>query len=209
MERGGVRALQLVRQARVIPVLRGANPDAVVEIARVLYQEGFKTLEVTFTVPQAPAVIRELSQWSEAVVGAGTVLEQGQLESALTAGAQFLVSPGLEPALLDAAQNVEMPLLPGVFTASEVMQARARGYRVLKLFPGELVGIKHLKALRGPFPDLYFMPTGGVSAENLRAWFAAGAVAVGMGSSLISNSLERTREQARLVQVALARLGEA
>lgn len=199
--------LQIVQQARVIPVLRGSNPDAVVEIAQVLYQEGFKTLEVTFTVPQAPQVIRALSGWDGAVVGAGTVLEKNQLESALSAGAQFLVSPGLEPALLETAQNADIPLLPGVFTASEVMQARARGYRVLKLFPGELVGVKHLKALRTPFPDLHFMPTGGVSAENLQEWFAAGAVAVGMGSSLVGDTPEVTREKARLVQAALWRLG--
>lgn len=204
-----MKALHLVRQARVIPVLRGSNPDAVIEAATVLHQEGFKTLEVTFTVPQAAAVIRELGHLKDAVIGAGTVLEQGQLESALEAGARFAVSPGIEPTLLDAARSLEIPLLPGVFTPSEVMQARARGYRVLKLFPGELGGLKHLKALRGPFPELFFMPTGGVSAENLEEWFAAGAVAVGMGSSLVGPSLERTREQARLVQVALARLGEA
>ncbi|WP_337867463.1 bifunctional 4-hydroxy-2-oxoglutarate aldolase/2-dehydro-3-deoxy-phosphogluconate aldolase [Meiothermus sp.] len=196
-------ALELVVQAKVIPVLRGSDPETVVELARVLYEEGFQTLEITFTVPGVLDVIRELCRLENAVVGAGTVLDAGQLEAALQAGARFLVSPGLEPKLLEVARHCTIPFLPGVFTASEVMQARAQGFRVLKLFPGELGGVKHLKSLRGPFPDLYFMPTGGVSAENLHEWFAAGAVAVGMGGYLVSESVRATREKTKAVQAAL------
>lgn len=196
-------ALELVSRAKVIPVLRGTDPQTVVDLGQALYEEGFHTLEVTLTVPDALDVMRELCRLEDVTVGMGTVLDSAQLEAALEAGAKFLVSPGLEPKLLEAARHSPMPFLPGVFTASEVMQARTQGFRVLKLFPGELMGIKHLKALRGPFPDLHFMPTGGVSAENLHEWFAAGAVAVGMGGSLVSETVKATREKAKAVQAAL------
>jgi 2-dehydro-3-deoxyphosphogluconate aldolase/(4S)-4-hydroxy-2-oxoglutarate aldolase len=118
-------ALELVSQTKVIPVLRGSNPEAAVELAKVLHEEGFQTLEVTFTVPGALDVIRELCRLEDAIVGARTVLDTAQLEAAVEAGAQFLVSPGLEPKLLETARHSPIPFLPGVFTASEVMQARA------------------------------------------------------------------------------------
>ena len=198
-------ALEVVTQARAIPVLRGKDADSVLEVSKVLLEEGFKTLEVTFTVPNAVQVIEQLAKMDGAIVGAGTVLERSQLEAAVNAGAKFLVSPGLDDGLLEAVKHTNVPLLPGVFTPSEVMRARSHGFRVLKLFPGELGGVAHLKSLKGPFPDLDFMPTGGVKDNNVQDWANAGAVAVGIGSSLTGDGdLAGIRSRARVLRNALA-----
>ena len=214
MERGWVNALELVTQARAIPVLRGKDPDAVLKIAKVLQEEGFKHLEITFTVPDAARVIWELNHLEGAVVGAGTVLDARQLWAAVRAGAKFLVSPGLDGVLLEALDDFRdklgtdrPPFLPGVFTPSEVMNAVSKGFRVLKLFPGELGGVAHLKSLRGPFPNLHFMPTGGVTNVNLQDWARAGAVCVGIGSSLTGDGdLEGIRVRARELKKVLERV---
>lgn len=195
---------ELLQQAKIIPVLRGSNPDVVVEIAKVLYREGFNTLEVAFTIPDTLRVIAELARLEDAVVGAGTVWGPVQLEAAIESGAKFAVSPGLEVRLLDAAKLSKVPFYPGVFTPSEVMQARMAGFTAMKLFPGELLGIKGLKALKAPFPDVDFMPTGGVNVDNLREWFTAGAIAVGMGNSLVGDTPKSTLEKCQLVKGALA-----
>ena len=206
-----MNALELVTQARAIPVLRGKDPDVVLEVAHVLLDEGFKHLEITFTVPDAARVIEELGKVEGAVIGAGTVLDARQLWAAVRAGAKFLVSPGLDGVLLEALDdyrdklwNDRPPFLPGVFTPSEVMNAVSKGFRVLKLFPGELGGIAHLKSLRGPFPSLHFMPTGGVTNANLQDWARAGAVCVGIGSSLTGDGdLEGIRIRAQELKKVL------
>ena len=198
-------ALEIVTRARAIPVLRGENADRVLEVAHALFEEGFNCLEVTFTVPNATEVISELAGLEGVMLGAGTVLTVSQVHAAVSAGAHFLVSPGTGAGLIEAAGEAKTPILPGVFTPSEVMQARALGCAVLKLFPGELAGIGHLKSLRGPFPDLHFMPTGGVSNANIQDWANAGAVAVGIGSSLTGDGeLGGVRARARALRAALA-----
>jgi 2-dehydro-3-deoxyphosphogluconate aldolase/(4S)-4-hydroxy-2-oxoglutarate aldolase len=206
MEGGWMTALELVTQARVIPVLRGDDPLGVIELGKVLFEEGLKALEVTFTVPDAPKVIRELA--GHGLVGAGTVIDLKQYRVALKAGARFVVSPGVDLGLLEFAQDHDrIPYLPGVFTPSEVMTALGYGFKVQKLFPGELAGTRLLRSLRGPFPQVRFMPTGGVSSENLSEWVSAGAVAVGMGSNLTGGSLEEVRQRVRELKSVLKRLG--
>ncbi len=193
---------------KAIPVLRGSNADVVLAVARRLIAEGFTTLEVTFTVPDAAQVVTELSLDKNVTVGAGTLLNAANLEAAVAAGARFLVSPGLTPALADAAREVNIPFLPGALTPSEVMVALEAGFDHLKLFPGELGGAAHLKSLRAPFPAVSLMPTGGVSADNLAEWVAAGAFAVGIGSSLIGDGSEAgIKSRARALRVALEAVG--
>jgi 2-dehydro-3-deoxyphosphogluconate aldolase / (4S)-4-hydroxy-2-oxoglutarate aldolase len=200
-------ALEVLTQARAIPVLRGKSADSVLEIAHVLLEEGFKFLEVTLTVPNALEVMRELSQIDGAIIGAGTVLEVAQYKAAEKAGAKFIVSPGVDVSVLEFAKDQKIPFIPGVFTPSEVMCARAHGLTVLKLFPGELGGIGHLKSLRGPFPDLHFMPTGGVNNANIQDWANAGAIAVGIGSSLTGDGdLAGIRSRAQALRQVLDRV---
>jgi 2-dehydro-3-deoxyphosphogluconate aldolase / (4S)-4-hydroxy-2-oxoglutarate aldolase len=197
-------ALEVVTQARAIPVLRGKNADNVLEVAHVLLEEGFKFLEVTLTVPNALEVMHELSKIDGAIVGAGTVLGVAPYKAAEKAGAKFVVSPGVDISVLEFAKGRQVPMIPGVFTPSEVMCARANGFTVLKLFPGELGGVGHLKSLRGPFPDLHFMPTGGVNNANIQDWANAGAIAVGIGSSLTGDGgLNGIRARARELKVVL------
>ncbi|MBQ8104116.1 MAG: bifunctional 4-hydroxy-2-oxoglutarate aldolase/2-dehydro-3-deoxy-phosphogluconate aldolase [Afipia sp.] len=168
--------------ARIIPVLTIARVEDGVPLARALVAGGVKTLEITFRTDAAADAARAiLAEVPEAVVGIGTVLSADDLRRAQIIGARFAVSPGATPELLDAAAASDLPLLPGVATASELMQARARGFDLLKFFPAEQSGgIPMLRALAGPFPSTRFCPTGGVSAANAATWLAEpNVIAVG------------------------------
>ena len=177
------RALEAILiPARIVPVLTIARAEDGVPLARALVAGGVNVLEVTFrteaAVEAARAIITEVP---EAVVGMGPVLNADDLRRARALGAQFAVSPGATPELLDAAASGDLPLLPGVATASEVMQAQARGFGLLKFFPAEQAGgMAMLRALAGPFPQVRFCPTGGIGAANAAAWLAEpNVVAVG------------------------------
>ena len=168
--------------ARIIPVLTIARVEDGVPLARALVAGGVKTLEITFRTDAAADAARAIiAEVPEAVVGIGTVLSADDLRRAQIIGARFAVSPGATPELLDAAAASGLPLLPGVATASELMQARARGFDLLKFFPAEQSGgIPMLRALAGPFPSTRFCPTGGVSAANAATWLAEpNVIAVG------------------------------
>jgi len=168
--------------ARILPVLTISRVEEGVPLARALVAGGVKTLEITFrTEVAADAAKAIIAEVPEAVVGIGTVLNADDLRRAQALGARFAVSPGATPELLDAAAASDLPLLPGVATASEVMKAQAKGFNLLKFFPAEQAGgIPMLRALAGPFPNTRFCPTGGVSAANAATWLAEpNVVAVG------------------------------
>jgi 2-dehydro-3-deoxyphosphogluconate aldolase/(4S)-4-hydroxy-2-oxoglutarate aldolase len=143
-------------------------------------------IEIAFTTPEAHRVMEDLSQdYGERILlGAGTITTAEQVERAVSADATFLVSPGCDPELVPLMQQTGLAVLPGTLTPSEVMLAQRLGLRVVKLFPGSLGGPSYLKNLLGPFPEMGFLPTGGVSLENVGEWFEAGAFAVGVGSAL-------------------------
>lgn len=172
--------------ARIVPVLTIDRAEDGVPLARALVAGGVKVLEVTFrTEAAAEAAKTIIAEVPEAIVGMGTVLNGDDLRRAQALGAEFAVSPGATPELLDAAADSDLPLLPGVATASEVMQAQARGFNLLKFFPAEQAGgIAMLRALAGPFPNVRFCPTGGVSAANVAAWLAEPNVVAAGGSWL-------------------------
>ncbi len=199
------QVLERLRALKVVAVLRGASAADAVEVAGALVEGGVRALEVTFTTPGAGAALRELRErhGDDALVGAGTVTTPGQVEEAVEADAAFLVSPGLDPGLVERMTATGRLCLPGVLTPSEVLQAVRLGLRALKLFPGSLGGPAHLRALRAPFPEVAFVPTGGVSAANAPEWLAAGALAVGAGGSLAPPSLEG-RDRADVVAGARA-----
>ena len=168
--------------ARILPVLTISRVEDGVPLARALVAGGVKPLEITFrTEVAADAAKAIIAEVPEAVVGIGTVLNADDLRRAQALGARFAVSPGATPELLDAAAASDLPLLPGVATASEVMKAQAKGFNLLKFFPAEQAGgIPMLRALAGPFPNTRFCPTGGVSAANAATWLAEpNVVAVG------------------------------
>jgi 2-dehydro-3-deoxyphosphogluconate aldolase/(4S)-4-hydroxy-2-oxoglutarate aldolase len=171
--------------ARVVGIVRLDNLDLAVAAAAVAIEAGLAAVEITFTVPGAARAIERLrGDYPAALIGAGTVRTLSELESAAAAGAQFLVAPGLNPSLLEAAQERGLTMLPGVFTASEVDLGLRLGAELLKLFPCEPLGPSYVASMLQPFPGARFVPTGGISPANAAAYLAAGAVAVAMGSSL-------------------------
>lgn len=172
--------------ARIVPVLTIDRAEDGVPLARALVAGGVKVLEVTFRTEAAAEAARAIiAEVPDAIVGMGTVLNGDDLRRAQALGARFAVSPGATPELLDAAADSDLPLLPGVATASEVMQAQARGFNLLKFFPAEQAGgIAMLRALAGPFPAMRFCPTGGVGAANVAAWLAEPNVVAAGGSWL-------------------------
>jgi 2-dehydro-3-deoxyphosphogluconate aldolase/(4S)-4-hydroxy-2-oxoglutarate aldolase len=160
-----------LKMAPVVPVLVVRQVADAVPLATALVEGGLPALEVTLRTPAALEAIREMSAVPGSAVGAGTVLDARQAEQAVKAGAQFLVSPGSTPELLDAAEELGVPFLPGVATASEAMAARDRGLRILKFFPaGQAGGPAYLKALASPLAELQFCPTGGITADNATSY---------------------------------------
>jgi 2-dehydro-3-deoxyphosphogluconate aldolase / (4S)-4-hydroxy-2-oxoglutarate aldolase len=189
--------MERVRELGVISVVRGTSWQAALEVSEALIEGGVLGIEVTFTTPEADRVLRELDDEYEdrILLGAGTVTTPEHVERSVAAGARFLVSPGCDPELVPLMQETGLAVLPGVLTPSEVMLAVSLELDAVKLFPGSLGGPSYLKALRGPFPEVSFVPTGGVSAENAGDWFTAGAVAVGVGGALAPPELRGDRER--------------
>lgn len=179
----------------MLAVVRGESREAALEVSRALIEGGVLGIEITFTTPEAHSTIQDLKgeYGDRTLLGAGTLTTPEQVELAVSAGATFLVSPGLNPKLVDSMSETGLLTMPGTLTPSDVMLAQELGLEVVKLFPGSLGGPSYLKALRGPFPDMEFLPTGGVSLDNIKDWFEAGALAVGVGSALAPAGLKRDR----------------
>ncbi|PCE15112.1 2-dehydro-3-deoxyphosphogluconate aldolase [Microbacterium sp. SZ1] len=178
--------LDRARATGVLAVLRAPSPELALEASEAIIRGGVTGIEVTFSTPDAPAVIRELiaRHGDAAYVGAGTVTTAEQATAAADAGAEFLVSPGTLPALTRTMLDTGRVVMTGAMTPTEVMGALELGVDVVKIFPASLGGPSYLGALRGPFPEAPLMPTGGVTPDNLADWFRAGAVAVGAGGDL-------------------------
>jgi 2-dehydro-3-deoxyphosphogluconate aldolase/(4S)-4-hydroxy-2-oxoglutarate aldolase len=191
-------ALTLLRQGPVVPVIVVNDAAVAVDLARALVDGGIRVLEVTLRTKAALAAMRRMrDEVPGAIVGAGTLRNRAQLEAALDAGAQFGVSPGLTPELASAARNANLTLLPGVATASEAMRAQDEGFDILKLFPAEAVGgIKLLKSLAGPLPDLRFCPTGGIDLAKAKDYLALQNVLAVGGSWLTPEDAIANRDWA-------------
>lgn len=178
-----------LRRAGLIAILRGDfAPERIHELVGALLQGGVHIVEITLNSSGALDAIERLRAGAhpDLVVGAGTVRKPSDVEDASAAGAQFLVSPNLDLASLERSTHHRVLHLPGVLTPSEAQAAHAAGCRMVKLFPCDALGPNYLKALRAPLNDIDFVPTGGVNLDNLSAYLRAGAVAVGLGSSLVS-----------------------
>lgn len=180
------QSLNRLHELGLVAVIRGPSPDLTLKLVEALVQGGVTGIEITFTTPNAPEVVRRLcQQYGDAILlGMGTLTEPDHARHALEAGATFLVSPGTEPELAAAMTATGLLTMMGALTPTEVMMAKRLGADIIKLFPGSLTGPAYVKALKGPFPDVKIMPTGGVSADNVAEWFAAGVFAVGAGSEL-------------------------
>ena len=178
-----------MRDAPVIPVIVLNDVRHAVPLARALLAGGIRMLEVTLRTPQALACIEAIArEVPEAVVGAGTVRSAADAIAASKAGARFAVSPGFTPAVGRQCRDLDLPLLPGVASGSEIMLAQEEGFKALKFFPAvQAGGLSMLKAWQGPFGDVMFCPTGGIHAGNAHEFLAQPNVACVGGSWLVTS----------------------
>jgi 2-dehydro-3-deoxyphosphogluconate aldolase/(4S)-4-hydroxy-2-oxoglutarate aldolase len=200
------KTLSLAAHGPVIPVIVIQRLEDAVPLAQALVAGGVRVLEVTLRTPVALAAMEAMARAvPEAIVGAGTLRTVADVTAARNAGCQFGVSPGYTDAIGAACQAQDLPLLPGVSTASEVMQANAAGYGFLKLFPATAVGgVNLLKALAGPFPDVAFCPTGGITPETAPAFLSLPNVKVCGGSWLTPADAIEAGDWARITRLAQA-----
>jgi len=179
-----------IKQSGIIAIIRGDySVEDTLRIGEALLAGGVTSMEVTLNSPTALTALPQLRSHfkEEMLIGAGTVRDVDQARLALEAGAQFLVSPNLDLESISFTRTKGLLHLPGVFTATEAQTAFAAGCRMMKLFPMDIGGPAYLKAIRAPLNDIDFVPTGGVSLENMADYARAGAVAVGLGSKLVLN----------------------
>lgn len=171
-------------------ILRGMQPEVVRQIASVFQSAGLSTLEVTMNTAGAPKIIARLrKEFPNLNIGAGTVCTLTDLQTAIAAGAQFIVTPILDEEVIRTAAGQHIPVFPGAYSPTEIYQAWAAGASAVKVFPATRLGPQYLKDVAGPLPQIKLLPTGGVSAANIGTFFAAGAFGVGMGSSLFDKQL--------------------
>jgi 2-dehydro-3-deoxyphosphogluconate aldolase/(4S)-4-hydroxy-2-oxoglutarate aldolase len=182
--------LDRLREIRVVAVIRAPDAAGAVRAVDALVRGGVTGIEITYSTPDVPAVLAAVAErhGDAVLLGAGTLRTPAQAGEAVAAGARFLVAPGLDDELVAAMRATGVVTMAGALTPTEVMRAQALEVDVVKVFPAALGGPAYVRALRGPFPDVPFMPTGGVSAANLREWLDAGVVAVGAGSELCSSA---------------------
>ena len=186
-----LRVLSRVIESGLVAIVRTDSPDQAARIADACAQGGVAALEVTFTVPGAAAVIADLAkryQPEQITIGAGTVLDPETARVAILAGAQFLVSPAVNPETARLANRYQVPYMPGADNVRDVIEAMECGADIIKVFPGEVLGPEFIKAVKAPLPQASLMPTGGVSIENAATWIRAGAVALGVGGNLIAGA---------------------
>jgi len=196
--------LEKVKSLGLLAVIRGPSAELTVQMVEALVKGGVTGIEITYSTPNAEEVVKTLSGkfGDEILLGMGTLTKPEQAASAKAAGAHFLVSPICEAELVKAMVGSGLVTMAGALTPTEVFQAYSLGVDVVKVFPGSLGGPAYIKALKGPFPYIPMMPTGGVSATNAKDWFAAGVVAVGAGSELCPPALAKEGKFAEISQNA-------
>jgi 2-dehydro-3-deoxyphosphogluconate aldolase/(4S)-4-hydroxy-2-oxoglutarate aldolase len=186
-------------------VIRAATVDDATRAVEAICAGGIPVVEITMTVPNAISAIGEVAQQygNNVLVGAGTVITAAQAESCLRAGAEFLVSPGLSPAVLAVARAAGKLAIPGALTPTELMNAQEHGARLVKIFPcGNVGGAKYLRSLKAPFPSAALIPTGGVNTANAAEFIAAGAFALGVGADLVDAAALRAGNLEKITSAA-------
>ena len=183
--------LQMLQQEKLVAVIRAESKEQGLKIVDAVQNGGIRFLEITMTVPGAIKIIETLienNQGKNVVIGAGTVLDEETARAAILAGAQFIVSPMYSEAVITMCNRYRIPVMTGAQTVTEIVDALEHGVDVVKIFPGDAYSPKIIKSFKGPIPQAHYMPTGGVSVENIHEWLQAGAFAVGTGSSLTAGA---------------------
>ena len=195
---------ELFAMGPIVPVLVINKVEDALPIAEALLAADIKVLEVTLRTPSALDVISTIAkELPEAVVGSGTVTNRQQLQQSIDAGAKFAISPGLTKDLLQAGNESEIALIPGIASISELMDAADLGYDHLKFFPAEASGgVNAIKSIGGPFPDIKFCPTGGININNVRDYLALSNVACCGGSWLVPNNVVESKNWAEITKLS-------
>ncbi|XXY49223.1 bifunctional 4-hydroxy-2-oxoglutarate aldolase/2-dehydro-3-deoxy-phosphogluconate aldolase [Sorangium sp. So ce269] len=213
------QVVRWIEEIGIVPVVRASSGALAVRAGRALRAGGIEVLEITMTVPDALGVMHEIASkmGSHVLVGAGTVLTADAARGCIEAGAQFIVSPGLNLEVIRVAQDLGKAVFPGALTPTEVITAWNAGADAVKVFPcSAMGGAKYLRALRGPLPHVKMLPTGGVNLTTARDFIEAGAVALGVGGELVDTAAleagqdevltERAREFLSVIRAARAGL---
>ncbi|NHI67426.1 bifunctional 4-hydroxy-2-oxoglutarate aldolase/2-dehydro-3-deoxy-phosphogluconate aldolase [Lactococcus garvieae] len=184
--------LEKVIKSGVVSVVRADNAEDAVKIVEAVIDGGIKSIELTYSVPRANDVIADLVATyagTDVMIGAGTVLEATSARLAIIAGAQFIVSPTFNKEVAKICNLYQIPYIPGVMTPLEAQTAMEYGSELIKLFPGDISGAAMIKDLKGPFPYINVMPSGGVNESNVAEWFKVGATAVSAGGGVTAPAL--------------------
>jgi 2-dehydro-3-deoxyphosphogluconate aldolase/(4S)-4-hydroxy-2-oxoglutarate aldolase len=202
--------LELIRSSGVIAVIRAKSSDQLIAAAEAIRAGGVKALEVTMTTPGALDVISAAAErfGDDVLFGAGTVLDAETARSAILAGAGFIVAPTLNTEMIALCNRYGVPVLPGCFTPTEALTAWEAGADMIKLFPANVGGPGLLKAILAPLPQLEVVPVGGVNLDTAAAFIRSGAVAVGVGTSLLDQTLLDRRDMEELTRRAAAFVAE-
>lgn len=195
---------QRVLQSGIVAIIRAPSSEQLVQVATTLYEAGIDVQEVTLTVPGALDVISAVSKklGDKVLLGAGTVLDTETARAAMLAGAEFIVSPTVNVDVIRMCRRYDKLIMPGAFTPTEVLTAWEAGADFVKVFPADIGGPAHLKALHGPLPQIRLLPTGGVNLETLRSFVEAGASAVGLGSALVEKQAVLDGDMKRIGDLA-------
>ena len=199
------KTVSRLREIGIIPIVRAASADVAIPVAEALLQAGLPVVEITMTVPNAIDAIGGLAKRfaGRMLIGAGTVTDAETARRTMDAGAEFVVTPCLVPEVIEAANRAQVAVLPGALTPGEIFEAFRKGGDMVKIFPAQSVGgAAYVRALRGPFPGIPLVPTGGVTLENIAEMFKAGAAAVGVGTELISKEALARRDYAAIGALA-------
>ena len=196
--------LSRILDCGIVAVIRSEKPDQLIQVVQALAKGGVTAAEITFTVPDADQVIRQVRKalGDSIVLGAGTILDTETARTAILAGAEYLVTPCLNLDVIRLAKRYGTAIMPGSFTPTECLAAWEAGADIVKVFPAEVVGPPFFKAMRGPLPQIRLMPTGGVDLNTAESFLAAGACCLGVGSSLVEPKAVAAGDFARIESLA-------
>lgn len=199
--------IELIRATGIVAIMRARTPDGLIPAADALCQGGVRVIEVTLTTPGALDVISKAVRRYEGqgvLFGAGSVLDPSLARAAISAGAGFIVTPVLDPEVIALCRQQDIPVLPGCFTPTEIWAAWKAGADMIKVFPADIGGAGFIRAVLAPLPQLQIVPVGGVNLDTALDYISSGAVALGVGHSLVSQQLLDAGDMAELTRRAAA-----
>ena len=188
--------VEMIEKSGVVVVMRLDRSDQLDKIIDALANGGVRVLEITMTMPNAVDIIRNISKTlsDEFLIGAGTVLDPETARRVIAAGAEFIVSPVFNPNVIKVAHEYDKVVLPGAFSATEILTAWNAGADIVKVFPATVVGPKYFKDIHGPLPQVKLIPTGGVTVDNAEEFIRCGAVCLGVGSALLDKHMIKNQD---------------